>query len=74
LFCEYSPAGNVIGQFGGNVGKSGQGAGGEPGVGDSSAGDEDEGKDGESESDRRSVGTQLLVALVVMSTLSALYL
>ena len=74
MFCEYSPAGNVIGQFGGNVGKSRQGAGGEPGVGDSSAGDEDEGKDGESGSDRRSVGTQLLVALVVMSTLSALYL
>jgi hypothetical protein len=64
----------VIGEFGGNVGKSGQGSDGEPGVGDSSKGDEDDGKDGESGSDRRSVGVQLLVALVVMSSLTALYL
>jgi hypothetical protein len=64
----------VIGEFGGNVGKSGQSSDGEPGVGDSSKGDEDDGKDGESGSERRSVGTQLLVALVVMSTLTALYL
>ena len=74
MFCEYSPAGNVIGEFGGNVGKSGQGADGEPGVSDSSAGDEDEGKDGESGSERRSVGAKLLIALVVMSTLTASYL
>jgi len=62
----------VIGEFGGNVGKSGQGTGGEPGVGDSSTGDEDDGKDGQSGSDRKSVGVDLLVALVVMSTLTAL--
>lgn len=74
MFCEYNPAGNVIGEFGGNVGKSGQDADGEPGVGDSSAEDEDNGKDGESGSDRRSVGVQLLFALVVMSTLTASYL
>lgn len=73
MFCEYSPAGNVIGEFGGNVGKSGQGSDGKPGVGDSSSGDEGDGKDGESGSGRMSVGTQLLVALVAMSTLTALY-
>lgn len=64
----------MIGEFGGNVGKSGQGADGEPGVSDSSASNEDEGKDGESGSDRRSVGANILVALVVMSTLTASYL
>lgn len=64
----------MIGEFGGNVGKSGQDSNGEPGVGDSSTGDEHEGKDGESGSGRMSVVTQLLVALVAMSMLSALYL
>jgi hypothetical protein len=64
----------VVGEFGGNVGKSGQVSDDEPGVGDSSQENEDDGKDGESGSDRRSVGAQLLVALVVMSSLTALYL
>jgi len=71
MFCEYSPAGNVVGEFGGNVGKAGQGADGEPGVGDSSG---DEEKNDESGSDQRSVGAQLLVALVAMSTLAGLFL
>ncbi|KAK6431696.1 hypothetical protein LTR95_012143 [Oleoguttula sp. CCFEE 5521] len=31
LVCEYDPPGNVAGQFGGNVGKVGQGKDGEPG-------------------------------------------
>jgi hypothetical protein len=44
----------MIGYFGGNVGKSGQSADGEPGVGDSS-GQHEDGKDNESGSDRRSV-------------------
>ena len=33
LVCEYDPPGNVIGQFGGNVGKPGEGKNGEPGMG-----------------------------------------
>lgn len=33
LVCEYNPAGNVVGEFGENVRKPGQGEDGEPGVG-----------------------------------------
>jgi len=61
----------VVGQFGGNVGKAGQGVDGEPGVGDSSGNEE---KDDESGSDQKSVGAQLLVTMVAMSTLVSLFL
>lgn len=69
LVCEYNPAGNVIGQFGGNVGKSGQGADGEPGIGDSDGEDGDD----KSGSARKSGGAGLLIALVAVSILAGLY-
>jgi hypothetical protein len=73
LVCEYNPMGNVIGAFGGNVGKPGQGADGEPGVADSDGQDEDEKEDEKSGTDRKSIGTQLLAALVAMNVLGGLY-
>jgi hypothetical protein len=72
LVCEYWPPGNVIGEFGGNVGKPGQGEDGEPGMSDVSTAD----VDGESDtggSAGKSVGGRLLVALVAMSVLAGLY-
>lgn len=81
MVCEYSPRGNTVGEFGGNVGKAGQGAGGEPGIGDSAGqgdGQDDEKEDDESESesgsDRTSVGAQLLTALVAISVLTGLFI
>jgi hypothetical protein len=74
LICEYSPRGNTIGAFGENVGKPGQGKGGEPGIGGSAGQEEDHKKDDESGSDRRSAGAQLLVALVAMSVFAGLYI
>lgn len=69
----------MIGEFGRNVGKPGQGEDGEPGMSDVSTADAD-GSDqsGDSESDsggsaRKSVGGRLLVALVAMSVLAGLY-
>lgn len=67
--CEYGPAGNVIGEFGGNVGKPGQGEDGEPGVSDESS----EPDPDESGSGRITVGGRLLVALVAMSVFAGLY-
>ena len=61
----------MIGEFGSNVGKPGQGADGEPGIGDS-AGQDDEKKDDKSGSNRRSVGARLLAALVAVSVLAGL--
>jgi len=79
LFCEYWPPGNVIGEFGGNVGKLGQGENGEPGMSDVSTADVD-GSDqsGDDQSDTggsagRSIGGRLLVALVAMSVFASLY-
>ena len=62
----------MIGEFGGNVGKPGQGEDGEPGMSDVSTAD----VDGESDtggSAGKSVGGRLLVALVAMSVLAGLY-
>lgn len=73
MVCEYSPAGNMIGEFGENVGKPGQGTDGEPGIGDSDGEDGGDKKE-ESGSDRRSVGAQLLIALVAVSMLAGLAL
>lgn len=58
LVCEYDPAGNVVGDFGGNVGKPGQGEDGEPGMGGAS---------------QRGICGRLLVALVAASVLGGLY-
>jgi len=67
--CEYGPAGNVIGEFGSNVGKPGQDENGEPGVSDeSSEPDLDEGG-----SAGVTVGGRLLVALVAVSVFAGLY-
>ena len=63
----------MVGAFGGNVVKAGQGVDGEPGVSDSSEQDGND-KDDESGSDRKGVSAQLLVALVAMSTLATLFL
>lgn len=71
--CEYSPRGNTIGEFGDNVGKPGQGKGGEPGIGDSAEQDGEK-KDDESGSGRRSIGAQLFTALVALSVLAGLFL
>jgi len=79
LVCEYYPPGNVIGEFGRNVGKPGQGEDGEPGMSDVGTANVDESdQDDDSESDTggsagRSVGGRFLVALVAMSVLAGLY-
>jgi hypothetical protein len=76
LICEYWPPGNVIGEFGRNVGKPGQGEDGEPGMSDVSAAGVDGSEDGESDtggSAGKSIGGRLLVALVAMSVLAGLY-
>jgi hypothetical protein len=76
LICEYWPPGNVIGEFGRNVGKPGQGEDGEPGMSDVSTADVDGSEDGESDtggSAGKSVGGRLLAALVAMSVLAGLY-
>ena len=79
MICEYYPAGNVIGEFGGNVGKPGQGEDGEPGVSDVGSGnvdDSDQSSDSDSDtggSAGKSVGGRLLVALVAMSVLAGLF-
>lgn len=56
--CEYNPAGNMIGEFGSNVGKAGQGEDGEPGLGGVAG---------------KSVGGKLLVALVAASVFAGMY-
>lgn len=63
LFCEYDPAGNMVGAFGSNVGKPGQGEEGEPGMGEP-----DEGA-----AAGQSFCGRLLVALVAVSVLAGLY-
>lgn len=71
--CEYSPAGNVIGEFGGNVGKPGQGEDGEPGMSDESEGTEDNEETEESGAAGKGVRGRFLVALVAMSVLLGLF-
>jgi hypothetical protein len=61
----------VIREFGGNVGKPGQGEDGEPGMNDVSTADVDGSDTGGSAVKR--VGSRLLVALVAMSVLASLY-
>ena len=75
LVCEYWPPGNVIGEFGGNVGKPGQGEDGEPGMSDVNTADVDGPDAGGSDtgSAGKSVCARLLVALVAMSVLASLY-
>lgn len=61
----------MIGEFGGNVGKPGQGEDGEPGMSDVSTADVDGSDSGGSAG--KSIGGRLLVALVAMSVLAGLY-
>lgn len=70
----------MIGEFGHNVGKPGQGEDGEPGMSDVGTANVDKSdQDEDSESDDtggsagKSVGGRLLVALVAMSVLAGLY-
>lgn len=58
LVCEYDPAGNMVGEFGTNVGKAGQDEDGEPGLGAAVG---------------KGVCGRLLVALVAVSVLAGLY-
>ena len=59
MVCEYDPPGNVVGRFGKNVGKEGQGKDGKPGMGAAS---------------RVGGSSRLLMALVAVSSLAAICL
>ena len=61
LVCEYSPPGNVAGEFGDNVGKAGEGKNGQPGMG------------GAERISGGGGGSRWLVALVVMSAVAGMF-